>query len=212
LALFLLLIISGCYFIASSEEDEALRKTRVALYVQQTLVADKAQESSERTVTAQYATIATNAAAQTAHAGIANTPNLEATQMALSAQGTIAEAEAASVAQETSAAATQIALAAQGTAVVASQAALSAKQTLAASGSTPGAPPVTSHPVAGPGRPPPGSQLFDDFSDHTSWPVTSQADYSTVYDIQDGNSIYFIIVHTPHTDAWAVAGWYAADV
>lgn len=46
LTLFLLLITTGCNFIASCEDDDALRKTRMALSVQQTLLAEEVQKVS----------------------------------------------------------------------------------------------------------------------------------------------------------------------
>jgi hypothetical protein len=100
-----------------------------------------------------------------------------------------------------------VALQVQQTAAAATQIAMAVQQTAAsgASGAGPQAPPAATPitPQAGPGRPPPESQLFDDFSDATQWPTTNQATYSTGY--QSG--LYVITVSAARSDAWAVAGY-----
>lgn len=168
----------------------------------------KSKRSREGTVTAQGAIIAAIASQQSLQVSLMLTPDQGATQAAMATQETSAAASAASAAQGNSAAATQIALAAQGTTAAATQVGMSAQQTLAAPGATPEAPVITAPPQAGPGRPPAGSQLFDDFSDNAGWPVADQPDYATGY----FENRYFITIYVPRTDAWAVAGWDFTDV
>jgi hypothetical protein len=179
---------------SSSDADEGREQTRVALSVQQTQLASQQQAKQSGTDEAQNATLTalvqSQIEAQAASTAAAQlpAPDLNATQAALALQQT------------------QMAL--QST-----QAALSAQQTAAsvsgASGATPlsslQAPPASTPfiPQALPGRPPPGSQVFEDFSTPGKWPVTNTGTYATGY--QGGN--YVITVSSPRSDAWAVAGY-----
>jgi hypothetical protein len=188
-----LTILSSCNF-TPSDADEGHEQTRVALSVQQTQLASQQQSRQSGTDEAQNATLTALAQAQieaqvaaTAAAAQPPAPDLNATQAALSLQQT------------------QMAL--QST-----QAALSAGQTAAVSGlsgagsspNPPAAPPSTPiTPQALPGRPPPSSQLFEDFSNPGVWPVTNTGTYATGY--QGG--YYVISVSAPRSDTWAVAGY-----
>jgi hypothetical protein len=188
-----LTILSACNF-TPSDAGEGHEQTRVALSVQQTQLASQQQSKQSGTDEAQNATLTALAQAQieaqaatTAAAAQPPAPDLNATQAGLSLQQT------------------QMAL--QST-----QAALSAQQTAAVSGASgagsspnPPAPPPSTPitPQALPGRPPPSSQLFEDFSNPDLWPVTNTGTYATGY--QGGN--YVITVSAPRSDAWAVAGY-----
>jgi len=189
----LLTILSACNFTPSAT-SEGFEQTRVALSVQQTQLASQQQAKQSGTTEAQNGTSTALAqaqmesiVAQTAAAAQPPPPDLNATQAALSVQQT------------------QMAL-------QATQAALSAQQTAAISGASgagslvsPQAPPASTPiiPQALPGMPPPGSQLFEDFSNPGRLPVTNTGAYATGY--QNGN--YVITLNAIDSDAWAVAGY-----
>lgn len=192
----LLSLVSGCDMQISFGDDER-EQTQTAIALQQTDVAATKEANQVATVEAGQATIQALSAAETAAAlgPGASTPDLAATQTDMAIQGTMAAMQVDPSAQETNLAATQIALGVQ--------------QTMAAAGSTQGTP---QQPISDPmstvtyqAQPAFGGRLEDDFSDHTSWPVTVQPTYSTSYQ----ESFYVIQVTAPRTDAFAVPGrWY----